>query len=51
MTPEVGESTLEFIARLKAKAKNCQFGDCDDQIQDQVIHMVKSEKLRKKLLE
>ena len=51
MTPEVGESTLKFIARLKARAKNCQFSDSDDQIRDQVIHTVKSDKLRRKLLE
>ena len=51
MTPEVGESVLKYIARLKFRAKTCQFKDSDDQIRDHVIHTVKSEKLRRKLLE
>ena len=51
MTPVVGESILKYIARLKFQAKNCKFSDCDDQIRDQMIHTVKSEKLRRKLLE
>ena len=51
MSPEVGENVSKFIARLKTRAKNCSFSDIDDQIRDQVIHTVKSSKLRRKLLE
>ena len=51
MSPDLGESILKFIARLKARAQNCEFNDIDDQIRDQVIHTVKSDILRRKLLE
>ena len=51
MQQEDGESVMKFIARLRARGKQCSFQDLDDQIRDQVIHTVRSDRLKRKLLE
>ena len=46
-----GESVASYVTRLKGMAVTCEFADEEDMIRDQVIEKVKSEALRKKLLE
>jgi hypothetical protein len=46
-----GETVASYVTRLRRLAVTCEFNDDDDMIRDQVIEKVKSDRLRKKLLE
>lgn len=46
------ETVDQFVARLKAQALNCNFGEAEsEQLRDQIIDKCKSTNLRRKLLE
>ena len=51
MTPQSGETTDQFVARLRQQAQFCDFRDLEDQLRDQVIETMPHLGLRRKLLE
>jgi Zinc knuckle len=52
MGPQVGETTAQFVTRLKQQAQNCDFGDkLEENVRDQVIDKCADQRLTVKFLE
>ncbi|KAK7114405.1 hypothetical protein V1264_000468 [Littorina saxatilis] len=52
MNKEEGESTLQFVTRLRQQAEHCVFGDLvEQQIRDYAIENTTDRRLKAKLLE
>lgn len=51
MAPEAGENITSFTARLKAKAKNCEFGGEEEkQVRDKMLYYISDKGLKNKLV-
>ncbi|XP_053376601.1 uncharacterized protein LOC123533440 [Mercenaria mercenaria] len=48
--PQPGENTVSYAARLREKAKNCDFHDCDERILEHIIQTTENEELVRKVL-
>lgn len=51
ITQSETETISQLVAKLRINSEGCEFADLDQEIIDQVIQGVKSDKLRRKLLE
>ena len=51
MTPNAGETSDQFISRLRQQAQHCDFQDLNDQLRDQLVEKINPPSLRRKLLE
>ena len=51
MSPNPGETSDQFIARLRQQAQHCDFHDLSDQLRDQLAEKINPPSLRRKLLE
>ena len=50
MRPEPDESTISYAARLREKAKNCDFHDTDERILEHIIQTTENQELVRKVL-
>ena len=46
-----GETSDQFISRLRQQAQHCDFQDLNDQLRDQLVEKINPPSLRRKLLE
>ena len=50
MRPQPGESTVSYAARLREKAKNCDFHDNDERILEHIIQTTENQELVRKVI-
>ena len=50
MRPQSGESTVSYAARLREKAKNCDFHDNDEHILEHIIQTTENQELVRKVI-
>ena len=50
MRPQSGESTVSYAARLREKAKNCDFHDNDERILEHIIQTTENQELVRKVI-